>query len=337
MSGGPVFVIAVTHESGHAADALADGLARLREESPRRVDAVVVDNASTDDTVDRLRARGVDVVESPENRGWSAGNNLGLARLPNDAEHVLLLNPDVRVPADALERLAAPLDADPAVGAAVPRLRRPDGSLRSGALPAYDLADALLGVFGRRRWKVRRLARTIANGGAVVPLDGAYPEGGCLLLRRGALDAVGPFDERFFLFFDDADLGRRLAAAGSTAVLATAAIVDEAREKGSRAAPAGDAAEERIERYRRYLEAELRYYDKWWGRSAARRIARLRLAVDLPLQERRWRRRHGIAGVAARARPVVEAFLAERAGPSPVPPAAPTSTTSPNAPSEDPP
>lgn len=310
MSPKSVFVIAVTHESGDVVDAFSNGLERLRQESPHDVQAVIVDNASRDGTPERLKARGLDVIGAERNDGWSAGNNLGLARCPAAAELVLFVNPDVSVPADALDRLVDALSVDTDVAAAVPRLRRPDGTLRDGALPDHDLTDAYLGVFGRRRWKLGAFAKRSRSAAGVMRLDRAYPEGGCLLVRRAALDAIGPFDERFFLYYDDEDFGRRLTASGRRAVLACDAVVDETARKGSRAAPGGDAAAERVARYRRSLESELLFYEKWWGRATARRIARYRLRVDLPIQDGRWRRRYGILGLRELVRDVVLAYLA---------------------------
>ncbi len=299
--------ITVTHESDHVIDAFLDGFERMVAGRPRPVHLIVVDNASTDRTRERLRSRGVDVVACNENRGWGAGNNRGLERCPVAAGSVLFLNPDVCLPPAALSRLEQAMASDDAIGAVVPRFRR-GGVLRDGALPDYDLADAYLGIVGRRRLKVRRLSRRLRHG-AVIPLDGAYPEGACALVRRSALDRVGPFDERFFLFFDDTDFGRRLRAAGFSAALAGDAVADEAKTKGSRAARNGDPGEERLARYLHYLAAGLRYYDKWWGTRTARRIARHWLRFDLPIQGRRWRRLHHVDGVQRRARDVVLSFL----------------------------
>ena len=302
-----VVLITVTHESSHAIDAFVDGVERLRAESDHDVASVVVDNASTDDTVARLRRRGVDPVTLADNLGWNAGNNRGLERCPGDTDFVLLVNPDVAVPSRALDALIGALD-DAAVGAAAPWLRTGD-SYRAGVAPSYGLADAFFGVFGLRRLRDGRLERRVRRHRSLTLPASAYPEGSCLLLRREVIDRVGPLDERFFVYFDDVDLARRLAALGLHPRLVGDAVVEERPGKGSRAAPGGSEEEERVARYLMHLAAELRYYDKWYGSSVARLIARWRRSVGLRLLDRRWRRRHGIAGLRARAVVVVDAFL----------------------------
>ena len=91
-------------------------------------EAIVVDNASADGTVAAVRQAFPDVrvIESGGNRGFGAGNNLGLAEARGGA--MLLLNPDTEVVGDAIPRLLAELDADPALGIIGPALRYPDGT-----------------------------------------------------------------------------------------------------------------------------------------------------------------------------------------------------------------
>lgn len=303
-----VAIITVTHESAHVIDAFVDGIERLLRAQVAPLRLIVVDNASRDDTVARLRRRGVEPICADDNRGWGAGNNLGVAQA-DGAELLLFLNPDIVVPPPALLKMISLMDTG-AVGAVTPRIRA-GGRLRPGAGAGHDLASALLGAFGLRRarsWWLNRQLETDAD----VVLHGAYPEGGCLLVRRAAFAAAGPFDERFFVFFDDVDFGRSLRRAGFGALMAGSAIVDELPGKGSRAAPGRDADEERIARFLLYLQGELRYFDKWAGPRIGRGIAHLRRDIDLRLHERRWRRRYGIGGLRARALPVIDAFLAER-------------------------
>ncbi len=268
-----VAAITVTHDSAHAIDAWLDAIGSLP------VAAIVVDNASSDDTRARVASRpNVTLVALPDNRGFAAANNVGLARARDvapAADLVLFVNPDVIVNRAALDAMVRALDREPRAAAAVPSLRAPDGRVRAGAEPEPRLSDVLFGVFGVRRRRVADLARRLATPGEH-PLADAYCEGGCLLARRAALEAIAGFDERFFLYFEDADLSRRLRARGHVLLHDGSAVVDELGTKGARAPGVACDAGDRAWRRARFLESESRWFEKWAGPGAATvaRVAR---------------------------------------------------------------
>lgn len=307
-----VACLTVTHESAHAIEAFLDGFERLRAGTSHDVRLIVVDNASKDGTVAHLRERGVEVHQAGENLGWGAGNNIAFKQVDPGTDAVLLLNPDIIVPPAALDALLGALepaseDAAAKVGAAVPAIRQGD-EVRAAAAPDYGVLDALFGGFGLRRLRVRALERRLRVD-RPTRLKHAYGEGGCLLLRRETLVRLSPLCEDLFVFFDDVDLGRRLAGLGLHTAYVPAAVALELPGKGSRAAPGGTEGDEKLARYLLYLTAELTYYARWWGRGFARWIARQRAVVDLPLLEGRWRRRFQIVGIKVRGRAVVREFL----------------------------
>lgn len=310
----PVVVVTVTFNSTPVLPQFLDGFAALARCSD--VHLCLIDNASSDGTAAAARRRlaelGIDaaqVFEEPRNGGWSAGNNRGVREAPA-CEYFLFLNPDVVLGADGLAALVTAVDADPNAAAAVPRLRAPDGTMRAPAFPWHTLADALLGVFGWRRLRHSRLQRTLAPRTGTTPLTAGYAEGSCLLVRREALSAIGGFDERFHLFFDDADVGRRLTDARHGVLLVGGVAAADLGIKGSRAAPGGKPADERLQRFLAHLRAELRYYDKWWSRRTARRLALYKKFFELPLRAVSWRLRHGVRGLAAAGRRAVDETLA---------------------------
>jgi len=177
--------------------------------------AIVVDNASPDDTLARLRGEfpAVRVVEMGENAGFAHAANAGATA--GDAELVVLLNNDVDCAPDFLALLAAAF-ADPAVGSAAPLLLRPGGE-RIDALGI--VADPTLACFVRLQG-----APAAAGGGAAAgapPLLG--PHGAAAAYRRRALEQIGGFDERIFMYGEDLDVALRLRAAGWRAVALPAA------------------------------------------------------------------------------------------------------------------
>lgn len=257
-----VDVVVVTWRS---ADQVTDLLAQpvLREVAG----VVVVDNASPDDTAELVRrARlDVDLLTLPDNRGFGAGCNAGLARAGH--ELVLLLNPDARITADDLRRLVAHLDAHPTCAVAGPRLFRAGEALPSAGRLATALSELRYCLPHRLASRVpeRRLPPGYDRTGPVPVLEGA-----CLLVRRGVLLDLGGFDERYFLFFEEHDLARRLAAAGWTCDLVADARAEHA--VGTSRAHAPDSARDA------YYASTALYLRLWRGpvRAAAyRAVARL--------------------------------------------------------------
>ena len=218
MRGRQVSAILVNFNAGdelrRALQSIAD---ELRE---KRWEAVVVDNASTDGSQTIVREfEHATLLANRENVGFARAVNQGLAA--TTAPVVLVMNPDCRLVAGAVARLLAELDRHEACAIVGPRILNPDGSVQGSARGDPDM---LTGLFGRTALLGRLLpwmpsARrnvvsdsAIRTGQASVVVD--WLAGACMLARREALEAVKGFDERYFLYWEDADLCRRLRAAG---------------------------------------------------------------------------------------------------------------------------
>lgn len=155
-----------------------------------RFDLVVVDN-SLDDDVQAVAERYGAAYERPDrNLGFAAGVNRALARLTG--RDVLLLNPDAVITEDGVARLAEHLRRDPRLAAVAPRLERSDGAEERSMWPMPGPALPWYGVLG------------------LAPRSGErFCNGAVLLLSARALARVGTFDERFFLYAEEADWQRR--------------------------------------------------------------------------------------------------------------------------------
>jgi GT2 family glycosyltransferase len=194
-------------------------LASLREAlapSPLRVQTIVVDNASADGsaamTADQFPE--VRLIANQENRNYAAGNNQGIAA--SSGAMILLLNSDTEIAASQLESLVRFLNEHPPAGAVAPALVYPDGRLQD-SVRGFPTPRALTGeILGLARllpdsaWAAYR-ARALPQD-RPSPVD--QPMTSALLVRRAALEQVGPFDEQFPLFFNDVDLCHRLKQAG---------------------------------------------------------------------------------------------------------------------------
>jgi N-acetylglucosaminyl-diphospho-decaprenol L-rhamnosyltransferase len=182
-------------------------------------EAVVVDNASTDGSGASIEGRPrVRLVQNGKNRGFGAAVNQA-ARLTT-SRLLWVLNPDCRVTPGAFAQLAATLERHPDCAVAAPQLHNSDGSVQASARGDPNAWTGLFGrhglltrVFPRSRMARRNLpAEDLAGANLESAVD--WVMGASMLIRRGPFDEVGGFDERYFLYWEDADLCRRLRARG---------------------------------------------------------------------------------------------------------------------------
>lgn len=204
-----VDVIIVAHDSGALlGEAVASVEAQV--ESGR---IVVVDTASTDGSVEAMQAAhpGVRVIAT-ENRGFAAANNVGIAA--TSGKFVLLLNPDATLEELGLRSLVSRMNANRTVGVVAPRVIDPDGSTQEGSygrFPTLRLAVIM---------RLNRLLAFLSLGhlGKHADIMGTTPvdwvTGACMLVRRTAIEAVGPMDEGFFLYYEDVEWCHRMHDGG---------------------------------------------------------------------------------------------------------------------------
>jgi GT2 family glycosyltransferase len=195
---------------------LRDCLRSLREFAPSAAMTVtVVDNASGDGTVEMVEREfpDVEVVAATENLGFSRANNIAIRR--TRGAYVLLLNPDTRLTAGALDHLLDLIEREPRVGICGCRLEREDGTLDHAARRSFPTPLSALGHFtglGRGRRSPKALAAYTAPEVVAGPVDAV--NGAFMLVRRAALDQVGLLDEGYWMYMEDLDLCYRFAEAG---------------------------------------------------------------------------------------------------------------------------
>lgn len=190
-------------------------LASLRAPAPAAAhEIVVVDNASSDGSADAARRHaGVTVLDAGANLGFSAANNLGIRA--SQGANLLLLNSDTLVPAGAVDRLLAALEAHPEATVVGPRLVGTNGRAE---LSFGDMISPLA------EFRQKRLMRGLAQGDAMtiarverMTRERAWPDwvsGACLLVRRADAVAAGLLDERYFMYTEDVDFCAAIRARG---------------------------------------------------------------------------------------------------------------------------
>jgi N-acetylglucosaminyl-diphospho-decaprenol L-rhamnosyltransferase len=178
-------------------------------------DVVVVDNASSDGSLQMVRDRwpAVRAIDAGANLGFSKANNIGIRATVGD--WVLLLNSDAVVPAGAIDALMSDLRDHPEAAVAGPRLvdasGRPEISFGPMIGPLNELRQKLSGRLYAAGWGPvrRRMERALRETKEVDWVSGA-----CLLVRRAEAEAVGLLDERFFLYTEDVDFCASIRARG---------------------------------------------------------------------------------------------------------------------------
>ncbi|HZU79415.1 MAG TPA: glycosyltransferase family 2 protein [Acidimicrobiales bacterium] len=217
-----VGAVVVNHDAG---DTLLRCIASLRHEGVDEL--VVVDNASTDGSADRLvhADEGVQLVRAGANLGYGRAANRGMRLL--GTPFVLVANPDLLVHEGALARLAAVLEADPTLAIAGPKLLNEDGSRYPSArrFPSWTDAagHALLGTWIPDNPFSRRYRMSDLEASEVTPVD--WVSGACFLARAEVLRELGGFDERYFMYMEDVDLCWRARLAGHGVVHVPDAVV----------------------------------------------------------------------------------------------------------------
>lgn len=227
MSAARVAVVLVSYE---ACAPLLEALAALERDPGLPIETMVVDNASSDGSPAAVRERfpSVGVIANPDNRGFAVACNQGVRE--TRAPLVLFLNPDAVLAPGALATLVGLAESRPRVGVVGPRTRSVNGDIQVSTGP--DLS--LLSEWRQRRLVLgvaRRDPRALAEAETLhgVEHQPDWVSGACLLARREALEAVSGFDERFFLYEEDADLCRRVRAAGWQVLFTPAAEVRHAK------------------------------------------------------------------------------------------------------------
>ncbi len=275
-----VTVVVVTYSPGRQLDAFVDTLQTATSGPVPQV--LLIDNGSVDGSPQRAATRpGVELVHSGGNVGFGAAANIGIRRA--ETEWVLIANPDITWRAGALDELLAAGRRWPRAGAVGPAILTPDGDLYPSArlIPTLGvgIGHAVLGpVWPGNPW-TRRYRAEAGNPSERVT---GWISGSCMLLRRRAADAVGGFDERYFMYFEDVDLCDRLEAAGYDVVYAPSSVVVHDQGHAASRQPRAMMAEHHRSAYR-FLA---RRYPGWrWApvRTALRFGLAMRLGLSAKL------------------------------------------------------
>jgi GT2 family glycosyltransferase len=213
-----VSIVSVTWNSADCIEALLDSVARAA--NGLVVEILIVDNASDDGTVERVRENGfggIRLIRVSRNIGYSRANNMGIRKARGD--YVFLLNPDAQLEEDALRVGLDYMKENPTVAVLAPQMFYPDGHLQPSVRAFPDHMGIILEMMGISRL-FPNLSRWKLNPKPVSrPTEVDQPMGAALLMRRMVFLEIGAFDPRLRMFFSDVDLLKRVRARGYKVVL----------------------------------------------------------------------------------------------------------------------
>lgn len=241
-------IITVTYSPGRHLDAFVDSIPGA---TGRETLVVCADNGSTDGVPERIAAEreNVEFLPTGGNLGYGTAINRAAQWLRSgpsealpagsvDEDWLLVVNPDVEFAPGSIDALLAAAERHPQAGAFGPQISERDGNIypSARAVPVLStgIGHALFGaVWPGNPWtgKYRQ--------GAVMDAErtAGWLSGSCLLLRREAFDAIGGFDERYFMYFEDTDLGDRLGRSGWDNVYVPAAVIHHDQGHAAGAVP----------------------------------------------------------------------------------------------------
>lgn len=191
-------------------------LASLKKITYKPVEVIVVDNASSDESVSAVKKNfpRVKIVVNKVNRGYSGGNNDGISA--SRGEFVFILNNDTEVEKDFLEPLVEVMK-DTTVGCVQPKLVYGDKRTMLNAVGSYFTSTGFLYHYGyRKNTNTSQYNHRMTIYSA---------KGAAMMLRKSALSQVGLFDEDFFIYFEETDLCHRLWLSGYKVVYEPTSLV----------------------------------------------------------------------------------------------------------------
>jgi hypothetical protein len=266
--------------SWNVKDFLQRCLASLAAEAARSpfpsFQTIVVDNASSDSSQAMVRSGfpNVELIANEYNLGFTRSNNQGIAA--SRGRHLLLLNPDAEVQPGALASMVSYLDEHPEVGVLGPQLLNPDGSIQSSRRRFPTLATAFVESTVLQRYfpRARLLWRYYCEDhSAQETQEVDWVVGACMMVRRQAVEEVGPLDESFFMYSEELDWCYRMKQAGWKVVyLPEAKVVHHYAKSSSQDLP---------RQHIYFADSKCRFFRKHRGALAAEALRLFLLATYL--------------------------------------------------------
>ena len=227
-----IAVVTINYNTEEETHALLESLGKVQK-SDFQLEIIVVDNGSKTLFVlnQSEKKDHVILMRSETNEGFSGGNNIGIREaLRREAEYILLLNNDTVVDPDMIKNLLEVLESDEKIGLVVPKIYFAKGhEFHKDTYAKEELGKIFWYAGGYTDWEnaksVHRGVDEVDRGQYDKTEKMASATGCCMLFKKEVLEKVGFFDERYFLYYEDADLNERVKKAGYAIFYAPTAVL----------------------------------------------------------------------------------------------------------------
>jgi len=232
---------------------------------------IVVDNNSHDGVIEMVKEQfpHVRTIQSDENLGFAGGNNLGIREAKG--RYVVIMNPDIILLPKSLESMVEYMDAHPDIGFLAPQLLNPDKTIQHSCyrFPTFGIPFYRRTPLGKtRRGKKMLEWYMMADWDHLETREVDWCLGACVMVRRQAIEQVGMLDERYFMYFEDADWCRRFWQAGFRVVYYPEARMIHYHIRQSADVPWFMGLFQRISRI--HISSALKYFIKFRGKDNPR-------------------------------------------------------------------
>lgn len=212
----------------------------LKQSIADQMEVIVVDNHSDNESIGFLRAqlRGTParIVETRANLGFGTGYDEGVRHARG--EFVLINNPVKNLEAEGVEKMVKKMQNDESIGMIGPKLVHPDGTVRFSSRAFPRPFDVVCKRTFLQHWFPKRMERYLdLRRDPESERDSDWIAGGCFMIRKSLFEKIGGFDPRFFLFFEDIDLCRRVWQAGKRVVYAPSITGTDRKSRLSEGGP----------------------------------------------------------------------------------------------------
>ncbi|MBQ0066081.1 MAG: glycosyltransferase family 2 protein [Firmicutes bacterium] len=249
MSNEKVTISIVSYNNFKDVKKAVDSIERLTDPSLKK-HIYIIDNANEEALYKTLNYEDVEYIRSPRNIGFGAGHNKIVSEL-NSAIHIVM-NPDIVLVEDSISKLYEFMK-DPDIGMCIPRLVDDRGNSLDVYRREVTIFDMFIRMFAKGMFKKRQAYHSLQDQDYSKVFPVPFAQGSFLVIKTQLLQSLGGFDERFFMYMEDADLCKRVNEVSQLVYFPGTTIIHK-WEKGSH---------KNYKLFKIHVRSMISYFNKW--------------------------------------------------------------------------